>query len=255
MMIQDAGFFNRLDDLADRAASRQIIVPTFFMTPSDQQTAQGWLDKRFIPYLMHGGYAHAERKICLLLPYDRDPETVTISQIESHIGTLKILVKDKQQTLSHRDYLGSLLALGIRRDQIGDILVEGDGATVLIYKSILPLLLNDLQTVGRTVVSPEQRSLNEVQATEKETDQFMVTASSLRLDKLTAEGFKLSRTKAADFIRTGMVQVDWQLCQRPDFEVKVGAVISLRGHGRIRLLRDEGLSRKNRHRLIIERFL
>ncbi|MDW7659256.1 MAG: hypothetical protein SCM11_18980, partial [Bacillota bacterium] len=62
-------------------------------------------------------------------------------------------------------------------------------------------------------------------------------------------------TAMAELIRSGAVRVNWQEELRPDRDVPIGAVISLRGHGRIRLAEEQGLSRKDRHILMIERFL
>ena len=255
MVIKESEFYNRLAELADRARLRDMITSTFFLTPADQMAAQTWLDKRKMSYLMHGGYEGAERKIILLLPDYLTPDQITISLLEDAIAAIQLKPKENDNQLTHRDYLGSLLGLGINRDQTGDILIGDGQATVLVCAKMAPLLLNELQSVGRQQVKAIRIDLSDLKAAVKNTEQIMVTASSLRLDKITAAGFSLSRSKASELIRMGGVQVDWQVCQHPDAEVKIGAVISLRGHGRVCLIRDEGLSRKNRHRLILERYL
>jgi RNA-binding protein YlmH len=104
-------------------------------------------------------------------------------------------------------------------------------------------------------VQIEPIGLDEIKAGEQTLTTLRITVASLRLDKIVASGFGLSRTDAADIIRSGQVQLNWVVELRPDADVPIGATISLRGRGRIRLASEVGLSRKDRHILILEQYL
>ena len=80
------------------------------------------------------------------------------------------------------------------------------------------------------------------------------TVSSLRLDSVLSVGFSLSRSKAAEAVTSGKVQVNWADWQKPDRQVAPGAVISLRGMGKIRLAEVKGQTRKGRISVEIEKF-
>ena len=206
--MKEADFYNRLTELADRARTRDILTSTLFLTPADQKTARNWLNKRKISYLLHGGFDQAERKIILFLPDYLTPDQFTTSLLEDTLSAIQLIPKEKDHGLSHRDFLGSLLGLGIKRDQTGDILIDDEQATVIVCANIVPLLLSELNSVGRQQVQTKLIALDDIKASEKSVKQIMMTASSLRLDKITADGFSLSRTKAAELIRMGGVQVD-----------------------------------------------
>ncbi len=245
---------DRLADLARQAGDQGILKHTRFLTPAEQDIARIWLKKNRIRHAFNGGFAGAERQVCFLLPDDQEDDGPDETDLAETIGGLCLTAPAKQDRLSHRDYLGSLLALGIQRDQLGDILVEENRAIVLVLASMAAFIKDSLEQVGSLPVKIEFMPLKDIKAPERRVTAIRITAASLRLDKIIAAGFGLSRADAADLIRSGAVQVNWREEQRTDREVPVGAVLSLRGRGRIRLAGEEGLSKKDRHILVLERY-
>ncbi len=258
-MAGDPRFIDRLGDLARQAADRGFPTHTGFLTPAEQADAAIWLKKNSRAWQMNGGYAGAERQVCFLLPEDppdgHTPDSFDEIDLAGTIGALNLRLPPRSAAPGHRDYLGSLLGLGIRRDQLGDILVRADGATILLLAAIAPFIASQLERVGALAVQVESQSLAAIAPTARDSTTLRITVASRRLDKVAASGFGLSRTDMADLIRAGAVQVNWREELRPDHDVPIGAVVSLRGHGRICLLREEGRSRKEREILIIERYL
>jgi RNA-binding protein YlmH len=256
---------NRLDDLANQAERRGYPTHTFFLTPTEQEDARAFLRRRRIESVLAGGWDGSERQVVFLIPGDwrdgPDDTATQVSLVSETIAALKITsVTGRFQAatvkgrLSHRDYLGSLLGLGIRRDQVGDILVTDDGATVFVLSAILPLVRQEWTQVGAIPVRVEVVDLDSVATVNREPEIVRMTAASLRLDKIASAGFNVSRTTMADWIRSGQVQLNWRVEQRPDVIVEIGDVISLRGHGRLRLRAEQGKSRKDRHILLLERY-
>lgn len=263
---------NRLRDLSQQAFNQGLVTNTRFLSPAEQSEAEIYLKKIHASYILSGGYKGAERQICILLPDVMDavgaedvanpvdaPNAESLfsrGKIGEIIAALRLAVPSRPSLPpGHRDYLGSLLGLGIERDQLGDILVDGHEATVLVLARMAGFILNSLTQVGSLQVQAELVPLHEITVPEQSFKTIRITVASLRLDKIISCGFGLSRTDAADMIRSGLVQLNWLVELRPDRDVAMGSTLSLRGHGRIRLVREEGLSRKDRHILILELFL
>lgn len=251
---------DRVRDLAEQAGRRGYITNSAFLSPAERVAAENWLKKN-VNYAFAGGYEGAERQVCFLLPDYKDGLGLEAFEVAEVVCVLRLNIRAQAAVrasmrsgeLSHRDYLGSLLGLGIRRDQIGDILVDDEGAFVFCLASICGFIESNLVNVGVLSVSVSRVSLADVEVPEREVEIIRVTAASPRLDRVAASGFGVSRTQMTDYIRGGNVMVNWQEELRPDREVVPGTTISLRGHGRIVISSDEGLSRKGRHILLIER--
>lgn len=253
--MPDAHLIERLRELAEQAASQSFVTHTRFLSPAEQHEAAAWLKRNRAAHAFSGGFDGAERQVCFLLPDYLAESGLSEDELSETIQALRLVGSLRVESPSHRDYLGSLLGLGIRRDQIGDIVVGEHEATALVLASMAPFIRSQLERVGSASVQIEPIALTDIKVTERNVVQVRITVASLRLDKIAASGFGLSRTETAELIESGAVQLNWQEEKRPDQPVPIGAVISLRGHGRIRLASEEGLSRKDRHILVLERYL
>ena len=133
----------------------------------------------------------------------------------------------------HRDYLGAILGLGIRREWVGDILVQAHGAFVFCLPSVEPEL-RTLEQVGRAGVKAAAVPLSAVPLPERKVRPVTFTVQSARLDAVVSGMFRLSRTSAAAQIRAGAVHLNYAECLRPDAPVAPGddAVAARCGQGR-----------------------
>ena len=198
-----------------------------------------------------GGYPEAER-IMAILPADwQDEEAVThgedcpVTVFRAHFRA--------EEPLSHRDFLGSLMGLGVERDTIGDIIVRDDTCDLIVTKEVSSYILQNLASAGRTALRLE--TISEAEAKPAEFRVIKDTVASLRLDAVVGSGFSLAREKAASAIRTGKVSVNGLECLKPDKAVEEGMKISLRGLGKIELSEVGGLSKKGRTCIVIKRFI
>ena len=124
--------------------------------------------------------------------------------------------------LTHRDYLGALMGLGIKRETVGDILVRPDGADLIVLPEVAGFILSDFKGAGRasfdcTEIAPDKLRLPQVT-----TEVFRDTVPSLRLDCLVSSAFRLSRTAAAEAIERGAVFVNGMQCLKTDGKVREG---------------------------------
>lgn len=246
----------RLSDLSAQAEDRGFVTHTPFLTPAERSEAEIWLRKTKVPHFFSGGIPDAERQICFFLPeYLKGAAgDDTDGILADTLAALRLETPARSETPNHRDYLGSLLSLGIRRELLGDILIGEHTAFVPVMANIADFIMSSLERIGGQPVKITAVPLSDISATAREFETIRMTVASLRLDKIAAGGFGVSRTEMADMIRSGLVRVNWREETRPDTDVAIGAVISLSGYGRIRLVSEEGLSRKERHILIVEKY-
>lgn len=198
-----------------------------------------------------GGYEQAERRMVFFLPEWMD--AVPTEGEDCPIVVIRCL-RSKNDALTHRDYLGSLMGLGLRRDGIGDILVSEHGADILVLKDIAPYLLMHYSQAGRKHLQTEEIPLTQLIVPEEKVTMLRDTVASMRLDAVTASLFRMSRAKAADAIRAGKVFVNQQECIHTDKEIAVHDRITLRGTGRGEVAEILGESKKGRVVLSLKRF-
>ena len=202
---------------------------------------------------MYGGYDEAERRMLVCVPRDlpmNDEEAV-----EGLLRVLRVRLPAISRDLSHRDYLGSLLGLGIDRKLTGDILVRPDGADIFIVPGIEEFLLKELHRIGSVEVKTEGVPVGELIVPEARVEYIKDSVSSIRLDSIVSSAFRISRGKAAEAVRRGLVSVDHAECIKPDAAVHEGASIVLKGKGKAVLAETGGESRKGRIRIVIKRFI
>lgn len=235
-----AAIEKRLEELAARGACH-----SDFLTLEEQSLCLA-LFKRpgFPPGLFDGGYPEAERK---LVYFDLPASPVALLEIRAQS-------RHSDKAPSHRDYLGALLGLGIKRETLGDLLVfpQGAGAWVFCQRRVADYIVNTLDFIGRTPVKcipidalpPEASAAGE---------QVRITVSSIRLDSLVAAAFLFSRSESLDLIKRGLVFVNGALIKKPGFEPEIGCKITVRGTGRFWLREIQGRTQKGRIAVVIEK--
>ena len=157
--------------------------------------------------------------------------------------------------LTHRDYLGSLMGLGLPREKLGDILLSQQGAQVVVLREVLPILLSLWEKVGRYPVRLTPIPLAQLRPVPGERKQIRATVASPRLDAVAAAGFSIPRSRAAELIRGGRVMVNHRPCGKADKAVEAGDVLTCRGLGKCVLREIGGTSKRGRTILELERYL
>ena len=157
--------------------------------------------------------------------------------------------------LTHRDFLGSLMALGLTREKIGDILVEKGGCQVLLDPSMTDFLLQNWDSAGREKLTVTPLPLSALAVPHAAVKELRDTVSSLRLDNVLAAGFSLSRGRAAEAVEKGSVQVNYVTCVKPDKPVSAGDTITCRGLGKCVLDSVGAPTKKGRLPVAIRRYI
>lgn len=224
-----------------------------FLNPHERAIAKQVLQYVGVPYKMDGGHEQAERAILVCLPDQwrdvQNDKRYPLCLLRIHVNGTAFGRK-----LTHRDYLGSLMSLQIERETIGDILTDQDGAQIFLLRQALKVVLDELHKIGNHSIQASELKLGEFKDFVGEKKPIHVFVASMRIDIVIAEGFNLSRSKAAERVETGQVFLNYSECLRPSTEVKPQDVISLRGNGRITVGQIGGMSRKGRTSLVLWRW-
>ena len=216
--------------------------------------------------LFYGGYADCERAVCIFLPEYIEAETdAELNQYfldnpeDNPLSLVRLSVQGRkpagQKSLGHRDYLGALMGLGLKRERIGDILVREDGADILILKEMETFLLNYFGKAGNRYLNGESLPMRELLVPERRTEQLRDTVASLRLDNVIASAFRISRTKAREAISSGLIFLNDVQVVKGDKPVGEGDKLVWRGKGKAYLREIGPLTRKDRINVTMERFL
>lgn len=189
--------------------------------------------------VLWGGYEDAERKMVFFLPdyMDAPPE-----------DAISLLVCEHRDSrpLSHRDYLGSLLGLGVKREGVGDILVEEKKAQILIRASLADFFLTNYTHAGRVQLSVSALPVSALSIPETEPTFKTASIASLRADAVLAAAFSVSRSTAADAIAAQKVYLNNLPLLKGDKLIAPGDKIRWQGKGRFVLAETGGQSRKGR---------
>lgn len=237
----------RAEDLAARCERTSSVTATGFLTPAERMELQSAPALRGVSAVFSGGGAECERTCAFFLPFYLAAEDFDASEYISAVHFRSYFGEP-----GHRDYLGALLALGVRREWVGDIRIRGTDAWVFCLPSVCKTLAS-LDRAGRYTVRGEEASLSDVPEEEAQTEAVSFTVQSLRLDAVAAGLFRLSRTAAAELIRLGSVSLNYLPCLHPDAAVRDGDVISVRGKGKGTVTDTGGRSRKDRIFVTAER--
>lgn len=244
----DKLLLSRAED-AIRYSERNYCVKTMgFLTPRERTLiGKNILPPPDVKISFTGGYDDAERVMLVCSPEFLDADDNEV------LSVIKITGRDLA-ALTHRDYLGSIMGLGITRENIGDILVSDFGAFVFVKAEIAEYIMSNLEKIGRRGIKTELCSCSEADIPEPKFKEVSTTVSSLRLDACAAAAFGISRAKAAELIGQELISVNFEIISSVSAQVAEGDLISARGFGRTRLARVGGTTRKGRISITLLRY-
>ncbi|MCQ2477687.1 MAG: YlmH/Sll1252 family protein [Clostridia bacterium] len=208
-----------------------------FLTPEEAAVCESVLKSSGVGYEFFGGYKAAERTVLCIKPeWCETPEYP--------IAPLTFLYP-KEYSLSHRDFLGALMALGIKRESVGDILTAKGSAAVFVKKEISPFVLSQVSKVGNVGVKISS-GLN-IPLPQADTKmRFTATVPSLRLDCTVAALCSVSRNRSSELILNGSVLLDSIACYKSTKIITTGQTVTVRGKGKFKIGSTQALSRKGR---------
>lgn len=220
-------------------------VLTPFLDQREQQIVYSIMGESTENYIeKDGGFNIYERARLFMAP-----AYIPFSKSFMEIEACSIQFPSKFATVTHRDVLGTLMGLGLKREKFGDIHIGENSVQFVLTKDVASYVTLQLERVGRTKVKVDFISLEELWVLKEDWIEKSGTVSSLRLDVLLAEMFRINRQKAALLIEGTKVKCNWRLVESPSHVCTAGDVFSVRGMGRATLLHIEGMTKKDKIRI------
>lgn len=250
-MERDEFFQRRIQELAHTAYQRDIVTFSDFLNLNEQNMINS-RNSHFPGVVMEwfGGYEHPERQMVAFHP------DALVFPWEYPIDCLRIEPKAIKfsEKLTHRDYLGALLNLGVDRSVIGDILVKENCAWFFCLRRMTDFFLENLCRVKHTNILIT-RVENPEEFPNPVLEPVNGTCASIRLDALIALAFQESRSSMVSNIEGGLVYVNGRLVTSNGYEPKEGDIISVRSKGRFRYDGTTGKTRKGRCSVRLMRYV
>lgn len=242
---------SKILDKVDETTKRNKITNTDFLNEYEQILIKELLQKiKFKNYILYGGYKNAERKVIVFYPeklefVEDNKERICKNVLE----IIKIKIPNELNGIyNHKNYLGMIMKLGVKREKVGDILVRSNGADIIILPNIskfLSLNLSSLTRLKKAII--EKDSIENLEVIESKTEKYKIIVSSLRLDLIVSELVRKSRNRAKEFIINERVFINHKNETKLTKEVKEKDIITVRGKGRFRISKILGKTRKRKN--------
>lgn len=229
-----------LENGARLAGEKGLTRFTRFLDPAEAAQASHLARSYGASFSQFGGYEGAERVVGCFHPYIEE-----IDEAEYPVVCLHSTYSAKFCSITHRDLLGAFMSLGLTRSCIGDMIISGSDIYLFAHASTSGYIAESMTSAGKAPLNFKELEQTP-QMPEPEGTRFSSVVSSLRLDAVLAAAYHLSRSEAQEAIRAGIVKVNHIPCERVDFSIAESALLSMRGHGRVRLVSVDGLTRKQR---------
>lgn len=169
---------------------------------------------------------------------------------------LKISIASKFKEYRHKDFLGSLMGLNIKRELMGDLILESNSGYIPVSSKIVDVILTELVKIGKTPCKVEIVNLEKMKNLPKYNyDNKLITVSSKRLDSIVSSITNLSRNKVVEPIEKGKVLVDYAKMTDKSKIIDIGSLITIKGFGKYKLFSEKGETKKGKERLLIKKYI
>lgn len=239
---------NRLLELAEKSYSRGIYTFTPFLSLSEQQVFHAVVKEvAYAGYGMEGGSPICDRKIIRF----GSPENIGYEEAYPIVCLEMLPTAPKfADALTHRDFLGAIMNLGIERSTIGDIFVQENSGILFCQQSIAPYLIENLNKVKHTNIKCQVReNAEDLQGAEPRP--VSVTVSSLRIDGIVAKLYNISRSKSLELFQAGRIFVNGIIMENNSYQLKKDDAVTVRGYGKFIYYGQTGETRKGKERIAV----
>lgn len=241
----------RLIELSKVAYQRNIITYSDFLNLNELHILHTTPKQDYyVPYNTFGGYDSSERQMVAFLPdalYCEPEYPMSVIQISP-------VQKKFADKLTHRDFLGTVLGLGIERSKIGDILVQEQDAFLFAHSSICDFIIRELSRIKHTTVLVNLVELDSFDY-QPGYEEITGTVASVRLDSLLSIVYKESRSKLVGLIEGAKVYVNGKLITTNSYSPKEADIISVRGYGKFKYMGMISTTKKGRYYISIHKYI
>lgn len=247
---------SKLLDKIELCNKRNVITSTDFLDLYQKNIVEKVLKTVECNFIFFGGYSEATRVMLIIYP-----KKLTIQIVEenykNYMEIIRIkLPKNNIGEYQHKDYLSGIMKLGIRREKFGDILVQDDGADIIVSKEISEYIKTNLESLTRFSKSKiDIVDISDIKEVEIKKEEIKIIVPSLRLDSVVAQLSNTSRTKANEIILDSRVFINYEEQKRIDKQIREKDILVIRGKGKFEIDKIEGNTRKNKQIVIVKKYV
>ena len=241
-------FLESIDNLSGKVANEYRPILTDFLNPRQLYILETIVNRyEGVSFQTFGGYASAELKRAIAFPDYFVPKSD-----DYNITAFQIDYPSKFATLSHGQILGSIMGTGIDRDVIGDIVTDGLNWQFMCESEMADYVQAQVDRIGKIKIKLKRIQPEDIIIPVDEGEETTTTVASLRVDALVSEGFHISRHHAKELVEGGMIRINWEQAGRPDLEISIQDIISVRGFGRLVIRDIAGTTKKGKIRIVLK---
>lgn len=242
----------RFEELANKTYRNNLYTFTNFLTMAEQDCFyQIQKEISYVPYTMFGGTEDCERLMIRfgseeLCGYE-EPFPICCILIEP-------LIRKFADELSHRDFLGALMNLGIERNLLGDIIIKENKGYLFCQEKMSSFIVDNLDKIKHTSV---KCSITEdvPETTATKIQEMTLVVSSERCDGVIAKVFQLSRSQCVDLFREKKIYVNGRLYENNSGILKTDDKVSVRGYGKFEYCGMQHETRKGRISMKVRKYI
>lgn len=244
-------------DKIESSEKRGKIENTDFLDMYQSVLVKNFLKKLGVNhYIFYGGIEEAERKIVIFYPEEYNESMISKNYIKMCKVIRITLSEEDYEKYTHRNYLGGIVKLGMKREKVGDILVFHNGADIIVKQETAEILARELEMLTRFQNAKiEVKEITDIREPEIRKEDISIIVPSLRLDNIVSDLARTSRSKAVQIINQERVFVNGQNETKPSKNIKLNDVITIRGKGRFVVKEFTGTTRSGRTVMRIEKFI
>lgn len=248
---------SKMLDQIELCRKRNKIQNTDFLDERQRNILQKALNRMKLEnYIIFGGFEEAQRNTYIFYPdkWDREIANQNYDKIMQIIEI--ILPTELQGKYTHKDYLGGLMKLGLKREKIGDILVWNEGAHIIVLNEIVAFLEQHLTTLTRFQKAQiTVKHIKDLHPCNIQKEEIEIIVSSMRLDNIVSELIKTSRTKSEEIIKEQRIFVNYEEVEKVSKNINIGDKITIRGKGKFEIKEQIGNTKKGRTILLVEKYV
>ncbi|RZI49057.1 YlmH family RNA-binding protein [Lactococcus kimchii] len=240
-------FIDRCLEWLNRVEDSYAVISTSFLNPRELEILQTLANKRKVQLFSSQLLGEMEQAKVILAPefYRFDAEDFDLALLEMSYAS-------KFVQISHAQVLGTFLGqTGLKRQEVGDIIVAADKVQIFVSKHVVEIF-KAIEKVGRAAVKIREISLTELNSAPNQSVSEVVLVDNLRIDKIIAVAFKVSRNIAANMLESNKIKINYLEIDKKNISVGIGDLISVRGFGRIKISKVLGLTKKGKQKVELE---
>lgn len=243
----EIGFIEQVQGWIRQANDEYRPILTHFLNPRERLIAETLVNREDdLKHASNGGYLHAEMQRMLIYPAYHEVEVA-----DFELQALQIVYPVKFAEIKHHQILGTLANQGIERNIFGDIVGNDETWQFIVEQKMVEFFDLQIDRIGKIKVHLTPITLAEIIQPQDDWETMTTTVASLRLDTVISTCFNFSRNRIKEHIEAGNVRVNWREMNKPDYELAINDVVSVRGFGRLQVTEVNGLTKKEKIKITV----